>query len=63
MFQEPEIAIPRGTLMAIFWTTVSYLAISSTVGEYLMKSITKFICNYGQRELSVSINVQEVYLL
>uniref|UniRef100_A0A8C2IMH9 Solute carrier family 12 member 10, tandem duplicate 1 n=1 Tax=Cyprinus carpio TaxID=7962 RepID=A0A8C2IMH9_CYPCA len=29
--KEPEIAIPRGTLMAIFWTTVSYLAISSTV--------------------------------
>lgn len=40
MFQEPEIAIPRGTLMAIFCTTISYLAISSTVGEYLIKRST-----------------------
>uniref|UniRef100_A0A8C1HFH7 Solute carrier family 12 member 10, tandem duplicate 1 n=1 Tax=Cyprinus carpio carpio TaxID=630221 RepID=A0A8C1HFH7_CYPCA len=35
--KEPEIAIPRGTLMAIFWTTVSYLAISSTVGACVLR--------------------------
>lgn len=26
-------AIPKGTLMAIFWTTISYLAISATIGK------------------------------
>lgn len=30
--QNPAVAIPRGTLMAIFWTTVSYLIISATIG-------------------------------
>ncbi|XP_056598953.1 solute carrier family 12 member 3-like [Triplophysa dalaica] len=30
--KEPEVAIPKGTLMAIFCTTLSYLAISSSVG-------------------------------
>lgn len=31
--QNPTVAIPRGTLMAIFWTTVSYLIISATIGK------------------------------
>lgn len=31
--QDPAVAIPKGTLMAIFWTTISYLAISATIGE------------------------------
>ncbi|XP_067255880.1 solute carrier family 12 member 10, tandem duplicate 1 [Chanodichthys erythropterus] len=35
--KEPEIAIPRGTLMAIFCTTISYLAISSTVGACVLR--------------------------
>lgn len=39
-FQDPEIAIPKGTLMAIFWTTMSYLAISVTVGECFMMKRT-----------------------
>lgn len=26
-------AIPKGTLMAIFWTTMSYLALSATIGK------------------------------
>lgn len=26
-------AIPKGTLMAIFWTTISYLLLSATIGE------------------------------
>lgn len=26
-------AIPKGTLMAIFWTTVSYLVLSATIGK------------------------------
>ena len=33
LLQDPAIAIPKGTLMAIFWTTVSYLAISATIGK------------------------------
>ncbi|XP_051567559.1 solute carrier family 12 member 10, tandem duplicate 1 [Myxocyprinus asiaticus] len=35
--KEPEIAIPKGTLMAIFCTTLSYLAISSTVGACVVR--------------------------
>lgn len=26
-------AIPKGTLMAIFWTTMSYLVLSATIGK------------------------------
>lgn len=33
LLQEPSTAIPKGSLMAILWTTISYLAISATIGE------------------------------
>lgn len=33
LLQDPAVAIPKGTLMAIFWTTISYLAISATIGK------------------------------
>ncbi|XP_074769000.1 solute carrier family 12 member 3 isoform X6 [Athene noctua] len=29
--KDPAVAIPKGTLMAIFWTTVSYLVLSATI--------------------------------
>uniref|UniRef100_A0A8D3DA96 Solute carrier family 12 member 3 n=1 Tax=Scophthalmus maximus TaxID=52904 RepID=A0A8D3DA96_SCOMX len=32
--RNPTVAIPRGTLMAIFWTTISYLIISATIDLY-----------------------------
>lgn len=32
-FQDPSGGIPKGTLQAIFWTTVSYLFIAITCGE------------------------------
>ncbi|KAI7814322.1 putative solute carrier family 12 [Triplophysa rosa] len=35
--KEPEVAIPKGTLMAIFCTTISYLAISSSVGACVVR--------------------------
>ncbi|KAI4875896.1 hypothetical protein NFI96_030203 [Prochilodus magdalenae] len=35
--KDPEVAIPRGTLMAIFWTTVSYLIISITAGACVVR--------------------------
>ncbi|XP_034770356.1 solute carrier family 12 member 3-like [Acipenser ruthenus] len=35
--KDPAVAIPRGTLMAIFWTTVSYLAISATIGSCMVR--------------------------
>ncbi|XP_070254401.1 solute carrier family 12 member 3 isoform X2 [Myotis yumanensis] len=35
--KDPAIAIPKGTLMAIFWTTVSYLAISATIGSCVVR--------------------------
>uniref|UniRef100_A0A8C4RHU9 Solute carrier family 12 member 10, tandem duplicate 3 n=1 Tax=Erpetoichthys calabaricus TaxID=27687 RepID=A0A8C4RHU9_ERPCA len=35
--KDPAVAIPKGTLMAIFWTTVSYLAISATIGSCVLR--------------------------
>uniref|UniRef100_A0A3P9N1F5 Solute carrier family 12 member 3 n=1 Tax=Poecilia reticulata TaxID=8081 RepID=A0A3P9N1F5_POERE len=35
--KNPTVAIPRGTLMAIFWTTFSYLIISATVGSCVVR--------------------------
>ncbi|KAJ8382496.1 hypothetical protein SKAU_G00032740 [Synaphobranchus kaupii] len=35
--KDPETAIPKGTLMAIFWTTVSYLGISATIGASVLR--------------------------
>ncbi|XP_061086274.1 solute carrier family 12 member 3-like [Conger conger] len=35
--KDPESAIPKGTLMAIFWTTVSYLGISATLGGSVLR--------------------------
>ncbi|NXR42693.1 S12A3 protein, partial [Zosterops hypoxanthus] len=35
--KDPAVAIPKGTLMAIFWTTVSYLALSATIGACVVR--------------------------
>ncbi|XP_068458407.1 solute carrier family 12 member 3 [Clinocottus analis] len=35
--KNPTVAIPRGTLMAIFWTTISYLIISATTGACVLR--------------------------
>uniref|UniRef100_A0A7N6AQZ3 Solute carrier family 12 member 3 n=1 Tax=Anabas testudineus TaxID=64144 RepID=A0A7N6AQZ3_ANATE len=35
--KNPTVAIPRGTLMAIFWTTISYLIISATIGSCVVR--------------------------
>ncbi|XP_078792451.1 solute carrier family 12 member 10, tandem duplicate 1 isoform X1 [Oryzias latipes] len=35
--KDPAVAIPKGTLMAIFWTTVSYLGITVTVGACVVR--------------------------
>uniref|UniRef100_A0A671UNW8 Solute carrier family 12 member 10, tandem duplicate 1 n=1 Tax=Sparus aurata TaxID=8175 RepID=A0A671UNW8_SPAAU len=35
--KDPATAIPKGTLVAIFWTTVSYLVISVTVGACVLR--------------------------
>lgn len=35
--QDPAVAIPKGTLMAIFWTTVSYLVLSATIGKHVLR--------------------------
>ncbi|KAG7314051.1 hypothetical protein KOW79_022547 [Hemibagrus wyckioides] len=35
--KDPETAIPKGTLMAIFWTTISYLSITITVGACVLR--------------------------
>ncbi|XP_078527524.1 solute carrier family 12 member 3 isoform X2 [Lissotriton helveticus] len=35
--RDPAVAIPKGTLMSIFWTTVSYLVISATIGSCVIR--------------------------
>uniref|UniRef100_A0A3P8SML4 Solute carrier family 12 member 3 n=1 Tax=Amphiprion percula TaxID=161767 RepID=A0A3P8SML4_AMPPE len=60
--KNPTVAIPRGTLMAIFWTTVSYLIISATIGACVVRDASGLLndsltsssadcvglsCNYG----------------
>uniref|UniRef100_A0A8C9G0D5 Solute carrier family 12 member 3 n=1 Tax=Pavo cristatus TaxID=9049 RepID=A0A8C9G0D5_PAVCR len=35
--KDPAVAIPKGTLMAIFWTTVSYLVLSATIGACVLR--------------------------
>ncbi|XP_037335751.2 solute carrier family 12 member 3-like [Pungitius pungitius] len=35
--KDPATAIPKGTLMAIFWTTVSYIIIPVTVGACVLR--------------------------
>ncbi|KAJ1083354.1 hypothetical protein NDU88_003513 [Pleurodeles waltl] len=35
--KDPAVAIPKGTLMSIFWTTVSYLVISATIGSCVIR--------------------------
>ncbi|POI29154.1 hypothetical protein CIB84_007096 [Bambusicola thoracicus] len=35
--KDPALAIPKGTLMAIFWTTVSYLVLSATIGACVLR--------------------------
>ncbi|CAJ0955255.1 unnamed protein product [Ranitomeya imitator] len=41
--KDPAVAIPKGTLMAIFWTTVSYLAISATIGSCVLRDASGII--------------------
>ncbi|XP_072551839.1 solute carrier family 12 member 3 isoform X2 [Salminus brasiliensis] len=41
--KDPNVAIPRGTMLAIFWTTVSYLAISATIGSCVMRDASGYI--------------------
>ncbi|NXK80703.1 S12A3 protein, partial [Amazona guildingii] len=35
--KDPAVAIPKGTLMAIFWTTMSYLMLSATIGACVVR--------------------------
>uniref|UniRef100_A0A4W4HFF7 Solute carrier family 12 member 3 n=1 Tax=Electrophorus electricus TaxID=8005 RepID=A0A4W4HFF7_ELEEL len=41
--KDPNIAIPRGTMLAIFWTTVSYLIISATIGSCVVRDASGFV--------------------
>nr|XP_019961808.1 PREDICTED: solute carrier family 12 member 3-like [Paralichthys olivaceus] len=35
--KDPATAVPKGTIVGIFWTTISYLAISATVGSCVVR--------------------------
>ncbi|XP_078458000.1 solute carrier family 12 member 3-like isoform X2 [Lampetra planeri] len=35
--REPNIAIPKGTMLSIFWTTISYLVISATIASCVIR--------------------------
>ncbi|XP_039988108.1 solute carrier family 12 member 3 [Xiphias gladius] len=43
--KNPTVAIPRGTLMAISWTTVSYLIISATIGSCVVRDASGVLNN------------------
>ncbi|XP_067445033.1 solute carrier family 12 member 3 [Thunnus thynnus] len=43
--KNPTVAIPRGTLMAIFWTTISYLIISATIGSCVIRDASGLLNN------------------
>ncbi|XP_029437368.1 solute carrier family 12 member 3-like [Rhinatrema bivittatum] len=49
--KDPAVAIPKGTLLAIFWTTISYLAISATIGSCVVRDAS------GSLNDSVLLNV------
>ncbi|KAL2079179.1 hypothetical protein ACEWY4_024923 [Coilia grayii] len=51
--KDPETAIPKGTLLAIFWTTVSYLAVAITAGGCVIRDAS------GNLNDSVSFNATE----
>ncbi|MCI4394936.1 hypothetical protein PGIGA_G00174640 [Pangasianodon gigas] len=51
--KDPETAIPKGTLMAIFWTTMSYLAITVTVGACVVRDAS------GNLNDSLPVNFSE----
>ncbi|XP_067091647.1 solute carrier family 12 member 3 [Osmerus mordax] len=51
--KDPAVAIPRGTLMAIFWTTISYLAISATIGSCMVRDAS------GSMNDSISLGSSE----
>ncbi|GAA6091701.1 solute carrier family 12 member 10, tandem duplicate 1 [Tachysurus ichikawai] len=51
--KDPETAIPKGTLMAIFWTTISYLAITVTVGACVLRDAS------GNLNDSLPVNISE----
>ncbi|KAM9335538.1 solute carrier family 12 member 3-like [Symphorus nematophorus] len=44
--KDPATAIPKGTLMAIFWTTFSYLVISVTVGSCVLRDASGNISDF-----------------
>ncbi|KAF7686792.1 hypothetical protein HF521_015185 [Silurus meridionalis] len=50
---DPETAIPKGTLMAIFWTTLSYLAITTTIGACVLRDAS------GNLNDSLPVNFSE----
>ncbi|XP_068579037.1 solute carrier family 12 member 3 isoform X2 [Cebidichthys violaceus] len=52
--KNPTVAIPRGTLMAIFWTTISYLIISATIGACVLRDASGLLND----TLSVSSSTQ-----
>ncbi|XP_031418369.1 solute carrier family 12 member 3 [Clupea harengus] len=41
--KDPTVAIPKGTLFAIFWTTISYLLISATIGACVVRDASGYI--------------------
>lgn len=52
LLQDPATAIPKGTLMAIFWTTLSYVVIPVTAGELLIQQALVWSCFFVLRASS-----------
>ncbi|XP_072232716.1 solute carrier family 12 member 10, tandem duplicate 1 isoform X2 [Leuresthes tenuis] len=44
--KDPAVAIPKGTLLAIFWTTMSYLGICVTIGACVVRDASGKMSDY-----------------
>nr|XP_023472263.1 solute carrier family 12 member 3 [Equus caballus] len=45
--KDPATAIPKGTLLAIMWTTLSYLGISATIGSCMIRDASGNMTDMG----------------
>uniref|UniRef100_A0A7N6BJN5 Solute carrier family 12 member 10, tandem duplicate 1 n=1 Tax=Anabas testudineus TaxID=64144 RepID=A0A7N6BJN5_ANATE len=44
--KDPNVGIPKGTLLAVFWTTLSYLALPITVGSCVVRDASGNITDH-----------------
>lgn len=63
--QNPTVAIPRGTLMAIFWTTLSYIIISATIGTECLfcQASLYLVCLVSKQCIGLSVTLLMLFAI